>query len=106
MFGLKDTQIEKMNACFALHSGIERVIVYGSRAMGNYRDGSDIDLTIEGLVDSQSMSRLETQLDDLLLPYFIDLSLKHKITHTDLISHIDSMGKVFYQKVSEPMVSK
>jgi len=79
MFGLKEKHINAINACFALYPQIEQVLVYGSRAKGNYRDGSDIDLTIVGNLDFSSLLHLEKQLDNLLLPYKIDLSLHDNI---------------------------
>ena len=100
MFGLKVKHIEAINGCFARYPQIEQVILYGSRAKGNYKNGSDIDLTIVGDLDYNSLLKLENQLDDLLLPYKMDLSLKHKITNASLLEHIERVGKVFYERVS------
>jgi uncharacterized protein len=99
MFGLKREQQEAMNGCFARYAAIERVILYGSRAMGTGKPGSDIDLTIEedGLGDSD-LVKLESELDDLLLPYKIDLSLRRQIDNADLLAHIERVGKVFYAR--------
>lgn len=100
-FGLKQATIERMNAIFAGHPGIAQVILYGSRAMGNYRHGSDIDLTIKGeAVTLSELMKIDTELDDLLLPYSIDLSLLHKINDPDLLDHINRVGAVFYDKKS------
>lgn len=105
MFGLKQRHIDLLNSVFGQYPQIEQVIVYGSRAKGNYKPGSDIDLTIMGELDYSSLMKLENQLDDLLLPYKIDLSLHHKINHPELIDHIQRVGKVLYEKemvVNEP----
>ncbi|MFC4870417.1 nucleotidyltransferase domain-containing protein [Negadavirga shengliensis] len=78
---------------------IERVIIYGSRAKGNLRPGSNIDLTMEGEhLNLSEQMEIEDRLDDLLLPYKIDLSIKQHIRNKDLIGHIDGVGKVFYLK--------
>lgn len=106
MFGLQQKHIDAINACFAQYPQIEQVILYGSRAKGNYKNGSDIDLTIVGDLDYNSLLKLENQLDDLLLPYKMDLSLKHKITNPDLLNHIERVGKVFYEKAIEKVLSK
>jgi len=98
MFGLKQQHIDAIRKCFAEYPQIEQVIIYGSRAKGNYKTGSDIDLTITGDLDYKSLLQLENQLDDLLLPYKIDLSLKHKINNPDLLKHIEWVGKIFYDK--------
>lgn len=98
MFGLKEEHIDAINNCFGQYPGIEQVMVYGSRAKGNYRPGSDIDLTIVGHIDFGQMLRLETEIDDLLLPYKLDLSLLHTISDPDLLDHIQRVGQVFYDK--------
>jgi len=98
-FGLKQEDIDEINAVFAAYKPIESVCIYGSRAKGNYKAGSDIDLTIiEDFLTFSEFLELENQLDDLLLPYKIDLSQKRKITNVDLISHIDRVGKLFYKR--------
>ena len=94
--GLELSVIEKIRDVFAGYPQIERVLLYGSRAKGDYRPGSDIDLTIVG--DQLTMSELiqiENELDELLLPYKIDLSLLHKIESRELIDHIRRVGVVF-----------
>jgi len=101
-YGLPENTINKINSVFANHPQIKRVILYGSRARGNYRNGSDIDLTIAGesLTHSQQL-RLENALDDLLLPYKIDLSLMHEIQNVELLDHIRRVGVVFYESRHE-----
>ena len=98
MFGLKEKHIEALHGCFSLFETIERVIIYGSRAKGNFKPGSDIDLTIVGDLPYSQLLKLENQLDDLLLPYKIDLSLLHQISNRDLIEHIERVGKVLYDR--------
>ncbi|WP_243371731.1 nucleotidyltransferase domain-containing protein [Geotalea sp. SG265] len=97
-FGLKESTINRINSVFVKYSGIDRVLLYGSRAKGNYYHGSDIDLTIEGTLSRPEILKLENELDDLLLPYTIDLSLFHQISNPDLVEHIKRVGKVFYEK--------
>lgn len=98
-FGLKEHTIEKINGVFAQFPAVERVMLYGSRAKGTYRLGSDIDLTLLGAdLDLKILFRIETELDDLLLPYEIDLSIFDYINNPNLISHIRRVGKVFYQR--------
>lgn len=96
-FGLSDTTIHQINSIFAGHSEIEKVILYGSRAKGNYKKASDIDLTIiSNSITKDQLYLIETELDDLLLPYTIDLSIFNKISNTDLIDHIKRVGVDFY----------
>lgn len=98
-FGLKESTIDRINAVFSQYPDIEKVVLYGSCAKGNYRDGSDIDLTLMvGVLSHAQLNRIETQLDDLLLPYTIDLSLFESIDNANLIDHIRRVGVVFYQR--------
>jgi predicted nucleotidyltransferase len=98
MFGLKEKHVDAINTCFAQYEAIDQVVLFGSRAKGTYKNGSDIDLSIVGNLTYDHLLKLENQLDDLLLPYKIDLSLKRQISNADLIAHIDRVGKVFYDK--------
>jgi predicted nucleotidyltransferase len=97
--GLTESVIARINAVFAEVPEIEQVILYGSRAKGTFRNGSDIDLVIKGeAVDHSSLLRTERELDDLLLPYTIDLSLFHLIDNQELLDHIRRVGVVFYER--------
>ena len=100
MYGLKDSHVKKIQSVFANYSAINRVILYGSRAKGNYRNSSDIDLSLAGKdIDLTILLKIENELDDLLLPYKIDLSVYHLIENQDLTDHINRVGTVFYEKV-------
>lgn len=98
MYGLEQEDIDKINSVFCKYPEVNKVILYGSRAKGNYKPYSDIDLTLVGnnLTLSQQFA-IETELDDLLLPYKMDLSIYHKIENQDLIDHINRVGITFYK---------
>lgn len=101
IFGLEEPVQDKIKECLSKFEHIEEAIIYGSRAKGNYRRGSDIDLTLKGERFTLSdLLKLENEIDDLLLPYTFDLSILHQITNPDLIDHIERVGKVFYTKSS------
>ena len=98
-FGLEEDTINKINGIFRQHENIEEVIVYGSRAKGNFKTGSDIDLTIKSKTfNLTELLQVENELDDLLLAYKIDLSLFHQISNIALVEHIERVGKIFYTK--------
>jgi predicted nucleotidyltransferase len=72
---------------------IRKVFLYGSRAKGTNRENSDIDLCLDAPdLDYGSLARLETALDDLLLPWKIDLSVLQKIDNPELFDHIRRVG--------------
>jgi uncharacterized protein len=98
-FGLKQATLEKLKSVFQKHDAIDSVIIYGSRAKGTYKEGSDIDLTIKGLVlPFAELMQIEDQIDDLYLPYGVDLSQYEQLKNPDLVRHIDRLGVVMYMK--------
>lgn len=99
MFGLEIATIKAIQKVLEKYPEVEKAILYGSRAKGNYRVGSDIDLTLIGQnLNLSILQKIENDLDDLFLPYKIDLSLYHHIHNENLLEHIDRVGKVFYEK--------
>ena len=98
-YGLKDDTINKINQVFATFPNIEAVILYGSRAKGNYKPGSDIDFTLKGQnLNLSALNKISLQLDDLYLPYTFDLSIYAHIENTDLLDHINRVGQLFYKR--------
>ena len=92
-YGLTDIELQKLTMALSSVSGVKKAILYGSRAKGNYQPFSDIDITLVG--DSLSRRDLNVAsraLDDLLLPYQIDLSLYDTLKNEDLIEHINHYG--------------
>jgi predicted nucleotidyltransferase len=101
-FGLTENTINNINSCLAKHRNIEKAILYGSRAKGNYRKGSDIDLVLVGEnLSINEILKLENELDELFLPYLFDISIFHQIKNQDLMEHIEQVGKVFYKSTSK-----
>ena len=98
MFGLPDKTIDQINEIFARYREIEKVLIYGSRARGDCRNGSDIDLTILGDVSFNDKIRIAGLIDDLPIPYMCDLSILKDIKNENLVEHIERVGKIFYEK--------
>ena len=98
-FGLKPETIAKINLVFEKYPEVEEVIIYGSRAKGNYRNGSDIDITLKGknLTDT-TRSKIYWDIDDLNTPYLFDISIFDQLKSPDLEEHINRVGQVFYSK--------
>ena len=94
--GLPAKAINSILAVLADYPAIEQVILFGSRAKGNYRNGSDIDLCVDApALGLQEQLNIESRLDDLLLPWKIDLILRHEIRHPGLVDHIQRAGIPF-----------
>ncbi len=99
MFGVQDKDVDAINGVFSKYNAIEKVLIYGSRAKGNYKNGSDIDLAlIETDLSFTEFLEIINKLDDLMLPYKIDISQKRKIANPYLIEHINRIGFSFYEK--------
>lgn len=101
-FGLSIDTINKLCTVFSKYSEIEEAIIYGSGAKGNYKNGSDIDLTLIGSSDLNltTLGKIMTDIDDLLLPYTVDLSLYNYLNDPDILDHIQRAGKIFYKKIN------
>jgi len=98
-FGLSENIIEQLNKIFEENRKVDEVILFGSRAKGNYRGDSDIDLALKGRnVSSEDILSLGVKLESLNLPYKIDLINYATIKDKDVVEHIDRAGIVFYEK--------
>lgn len=102
MFGLSDEVVRDICGVFERHDNIDEVILFGSRAKGDYSEGSDIDLAAKGngLTFNQLMD-INIQIEDLGLLYKVDVVDYNKNIGTPIVAHIDRVGKVFYKKRRE-----
>ncbi|MBN2011937.1 nucleotidyltransferase domain-containing protein [candidate division KSB1 bacterium] len=102
-FGLKETTIQKIQAVLATFPQVKKAVLYGSRAKGNYKNGSDIDLTLYGdeNLTLNVLYKIMHKIDELLLPYTFDLSIFNDISDPDVIEHIQRVGITFYQTNTE-----
>ena len=101
-FGIQPDSLTKIQKVFTAIPRIEEVVIFGSRAMGTYKNGSDVDLAIRGKgLGFTEIHNCNQALDDLLLPYAFDLCLEANITNEDLKAHILRVGKVFYAKTQQ-----
>jgi predicted nucleotidyltransferase len=98
-FGIKDTTFQEISQILSEYPSIESAIIYGSLAKGDFRNGSDIDLTLKGKdLSFKHQIDLMDRLDDSLIPYTFDISIFQQLSNPDLIDHIERVGKIFYEK--------
>jgi predicted nucleotidyltransferase len=98
-YGLNEKLLIQIKHVFSNYPEIEKVILYGSRAKGNFKPGSDIDLTlITSHKNFQKLNQLKNDLDDLNSPYTFDVSLNSDIDNQNLLDHINRVGIIFYLK--------
>lgn len=99
MSGLDLETEKKIKEVFSSFDEIDKVILYGSRSKGNYKIGSDIDLTLYGKnLKLQIIYKIQDKLDELYLPYKFDLSIYAHLDNLELKESINNSGVVFYQK--------
>lgn len=99
-FGLPEEILRKLRDALGEFPAVDKAVIYGSRAKGTDRPGSDIDLALFGdRLTHRDLLRIETALDELNLPWFIDASLHHEIENPDLRAHIRRVGKTLFEKV-------
>ena len=97
-FGLSDSVIKELQDVFRRHANIKKVLIFGSRSKGNYREGSDIDLAVVGNnIDYNQLLSILCEIDDLGLLYSVDLLDYTKKKGTPIGDHIDRVGQVFYE---------
>ncbi|MCX4274269.1 MAG: nucleotidyltransferase domain-containing protein [Candidatus Gastranaerophilales bacterium] len=97
-FGLPERTVNELLEYFKSKPGVEKVVVYGSRAKGNFRNGSDIDFAIWTDDKSAYELRIEAELDDLETPYMFDVTDYKNLSHEGMKNGIDRDGVLFYQK--------
>lgn len=100
MFGLKEDTLKKIITILSSFPQVDEAVIYGSRAKGNHKPGSDIDITLKGdHLTLRELNKISLMIDDLLLPYQCDLSIFSHISNPDLIDHINRIGKTMHKKM-------
>jgi len=97
-YGLPERTLNTLNSILKRYPGINEAVLYGSRAKGNYRNGSDIDLSLktnDGFTH-RDLLHLMDDFDDSDMPYFVDVSVYTELSNPDLKAHIDRAGVVLY----------
>ncbi|MDO9206630.1 MAG: nucleotidyltransferase domain-containing protein [Sulfuricurvum sp.] len=95
LYGLRADIIEKIVQTIKKNLKIQKIILFGSRAKETYKKGSDIDISIVSEeLSLKELNQLKVMLDDLMLPYKIDLLDFNRISNKDLKEHINRVGKI------------
>jgi len=100
IYGIDESKIEEIINIFRKFPQIEKAILFGSRAKGNFKEGSDIDLALIGKdLNLLLLSRIDLLIDELNLPHTFDILIFDRIDNPDLHEHIRKVGIVFYEKL-------
>ena len=103
MFGLIDRDIEYIKDAISKFETIEKAIIFGSRAMGNYKKGSDVDIAIYGKkITKEVIFKLDDYLNEISpLPYFFDILNYENLLNDNIKKHIDDEGKIIFQRIQD-----
>lgn len=105
-YGLTDTQLTRIQRVLAETPRIERAVLFGSRAKGTFKPGSDIDIALLGNdISFADLLSADNALDDLDFPYFFDLILYRHISEPALREHIDRVGVTIYSHDAQKVVN-
>ena len=97
--GIPQADSQRLMELIRSHPHVQKVVLYGSRALGRQRAGSDIDLCLVApSMELGELLELGAALDDLLLPWQIDLQLRHLISHEGLVAHIERAGQLLWER--------
>ena len=99
-FGIYEKSFRLILDTLSQYPDIKKALIFGSRAMGNFQKGSDIDIAIYGeMLDEDRALDLAAVLNERIpIPYFCDIVAPEYLKNQNLVEHIDRVGKVFYEK--------
>ncbi|NBV14033.1 MAG: nucleotidyltransferase domain-containing protein [Sphingobacteriia bacterium] len=98
-FGLSEPSIAIIKSIFSKYEEVSEVILYGSRAKGNFQERSDVDLVIcKSKIDRHVLGKIILDINNSNFPYTIDIQLFEDLKNIELINHINRVGQSFYKK--------
>ncbi len=101
-YGLTERDMKTLEGIFLKYPEVREVRLFGSRAKGNFKHGSDIDLAVmDKEIDSKTISNLSFDFEESSLPYTVDVINFSTLKHQEFIEHIDRVGIVFYERWKE-----
>ncbi len=98
MYGIHEKTYKLLLEYFQTQKDIDEVRIYGSRAMGKERPGSDIDLAIYSHAKRDLSGHIKTDLDELPTPYLFDVTDMNYLSYEPLKEHIQRVGKILFKR--------
>lgn len=101
-YGLSEAHARIIRDIFEKSGKVREGILFGSRAKGNYKPGSDIDLAVKGEeIGREDLAALWSAFEDSPLPFFVDIIDYDSIRNPELKAHIDRVGVRIYASPRE-----
>lgn len=96
-FGLSEQTISLIVTTLQKFPEINGAKIFGSRAIGNYKPGSDIDIALNGQISQQRLANIKGILsDEISTPYIFDVVVYEQLDNEQLKNHINQYGIVIY----------
>jgi predicted nucleotidyltransferase len=97
--GLANKTLEQITGVLVTFSQVEKALLFGSRAKGTHKPGSDIDLALVGAdLDWKTVGRISCALDDLPIPYRFSLIMFNERTDSEVAAHIRRVGIPLFER--------
>jgi len=90
--------IDAISAVFKEAAFVQKAVVFGSRAKGNYAAYSDVDIALYGNIDFLEVESVSCELDELPFIYKFDVVAYNLVKNASLREHIDRVGVVIYKR--------
>ena len=95
-FGLNDNAEKILLSIFTKYEQVNKVVLFGSRAKGNYTDRSDLDL----IINRKILGKIIFDINNSNFPFCVDIQLLENIQNQNLIEHINRIGKTIFNKIN------
>jgi hypothetical protein len=97
--GINQKSTDILNSIFSKYEEVNEVILYGSRAKGNYHERSDVDMVINNSnLDRHILGKIILDINNSNFPNTVDIQLFENLKNKKLIDHIHRVGVLFYKK--------
>lgn len=96
--GLAERHIVLLQNILSRHARVSAARIFGSRATGSHKPGSDIDIVLFGDVEAAECALIKTEISDTTIPYFTDILIFDKITNSALVEKIENESILIYTK--------
>ena len=100
--GLSPVELARICTILQTVAGVNKAVLFGSRAMGLARANSDVDLMLYGdnlkLCD---IMQIHSLLEETELPYQFDL-IRHDAKNAALLEHVKQYGEIIFQRDNAP----
>lgn len=102
-FGLLESDLISIFKIISSQEKVEKAVIFGSLAKGNFKNGSDVDLALKGKnLDFDTLSEISYLLnEETNMPHKFDIANYHSIQEPELIRHIDRVGVEIFNREKE-----